>query len=120
MSNSRVLNSSFRQVTSRLIFLAVLLPSVNAFAETTAPSANETIQANQAAEPYQPVQRKYSTTQKSENHSSHRVFKDDYARLMVRVHKAGPPKIIWLKETQEKPRKAQTEQNWLARKGRSE
>lgn len=120
MSYSMIVNHSFKRVFAILAVLAILLPSANAMADSTTVPVNETAQANRAVQPNQPIQRKYSNAVKPKRPDTHRVYKDDYERLLIKANKAEPPPIIWLREHQAKPRKAQTAESWLADRGRTE
>jgi len=132
MFNSIISGTNSKQVMNRLIFLAVLLPSVNVFAEPSVAPVNQAVQVTsvnqqaaspQAVDSYKAVNRKQSTDSKAVNSgasSTQRVFKDDYERHMVAVTRRHQTEMVWLSQLNRTEKPNLRKIIWLNQKNRAD
>jgi len=132
MFNSIISGTNSKRVVNRLIFLAVLLPSVNVFAEpSVAPvsqavqvaSANQQATSPQAVDSYKVVNRKQSTDSIPGNSrpiKTQRVFKDDYERHMVAVTRRHQTEMVWLSQLNRTDKPNLRKIIWLNKKNRAD
>jgi len=132
MFNSIISGTNSKRVVNCLIFLAVLLPSVNVFAEpSVAPvsqavqvaSANQQATSPQAVDSYKVVNRKQSTDSIPGNSrpiNTQRVFKDDYERHMVAVTRRHQTEMVWLSQLNRTDKPNLRKIIWLNKKNRAD
>lgn len=132
MFNSIISATNSKRVVNRLVFLAVLLPSVNVFAEpSVAPvsqavqvaSANQQATSPQAVDAYKVVNRKQSTDSIPGNSrpiNTQRVFKDDYERHMVAVTRRHQTEMVWLSQLNRTDKPNLRKVIWLNKKNRAD
>ena len=108
MTHSIIYSNNLKQVVNRFIFVAVLLTSVNALAQTpvtpvydSMPDNDVNVQSTsrQSVAPYKAVNQRmpvYGKSSKSRPASTRRVFVDEYERSLGRVTKPRETKMVWL------------------------
>jgi hypothetical protein len=115
MFNSATFSNNLKKAISRLVFVAVLLPSVNAF-------AGETVQVRFQNENTKNlhVTKVYKSSSYSKSGSSKKVFKDDYGRLPRTVSQPRPTTTVWLGHKSLTTKAQRPKTTWLGKKNRSD
>ncbi|MBT8047048.1 MAG: hypothetical protein HKN57_15190 [Xanthomonadales bacterium] len=109
MLNPYFSDRNLKQAMNRVVFLAVLLPSMSVLAATPVESTQDTLQTGSA--------NKQVTAQQSQTPRAH---KDDYERHLVAVSQPRNTQMIWLGKNSQAGDSKQSKIIWLGKKKRSD